>query len=194
MSVRRIVVFTLLLGFFISRSAAAEDGGFIVKDKIPQQKEPVSCTAAMMLDLFPGGGHFYTGHYYYGAAFGALKIGASGAAWYSFLQWKTAERNFHNAEKTRDAMGLTGSDSFIGSDGKMRSTDSYKKESERRAQIFTFTVIGNLIVYTASWITVWHWCSRTNENALPTFDVGFGNDELFEKAGGNITFCAVKRF
>ena len=194
MDVKKKILITTLVFFAAVQMAAAEETGFVLKEKKPQQKYSVSVSAAMMLDLFPGGGHLYTGHYYAGAVFAAVKGTAAGAVWYSYNFWKDAEQKYRAAERMRRAAGVSNSEPLLGPDGRTRSTDAYKKDYDRSAQYVTFAVIGNLAVYAASWITVWHWCDAVNDKALPSFDVGFTGDMNSSHAGLGMQMSVVKRF
>jgi hypothetical protein len=180
-------VLTLLLLFF-SLPVHADDSE--LKEKTPQASEPYSIPLALTLDLIPGGGLFYTDSYISASIFASAKIIGIGSSWYLFDYWQEQRRNYRDAKRTRDALGLTDSDRFIGPDGKYRTVSSYKKSAARSAEYFTLSVIGNAALWTASWLLVWRNCEQHNFKSIPAFDISFD----FRGAGsGHETFvqCEV---
>jgi hypothetical protein len=130
-----------------------------VSEKIPRIKEKVSVSTAMILDLAPGGGHFYLGNYGYGATFGLLKVGAAASTWYFYSDWQNSKTKYRRAS----------SDQAV----------SYKLQSDRAAQRMTFSIIGCIVIQAASWLKVYSDCQDRNADSYPVFDVGFRDDKIY---------------
>lgn len=165
----------------ISFSAPVFSSDTAVIDRTPQAGIPVSATAAMALDFFPGGGHFYTGHYISGALFGGAKIGFAGMSWLLYSYSASAGRNYRSAKRTRDALGVSDATPISGPDGKTKSVSSYRKEYDRRLHYFTLSLAANAALWTASWLTVWNYCDDQNRSSIPAFNTDIG----IESAGND---------
>ena len=165
-----------------------------VIDRTPQAGISVSTTAAMALDLFPGGGHFYTGHYVSGTVFGGAKIGFAGVSWLLYSYSQSAGRNYRTAKRTRVALGVSDSTPISGPDGRIRPVSSYRKDYDRRLHYFTLSLAANAALWTASWLVVWNYCEDQNRSAVPAFNTDLGmectgrDQELVLRAGYSCPF------
>ncbi len=119
----------------------------------------ISVLKTVAVDLLvPGGGHFYRGDYAWGFSFMLMKIGGFYSVYYLYGQWKDRESHYNSAK----------SSSLLSGDA-----EHYKREYDRAAQYVTFAVVGNIIIYTASIIMNLNSVKKNNENAYPTFDLGY---------------------
>jgi hypothetical protein len=151
----------VFLAFLLSiplYGADSQSSESTVSEKIPRMKEKVSVPTAMILDLAPGGGHFYLGNYGYGATFGLLKIGAAASTWYFYSDWQDSKSKYHRAPADK--------------------AGSFKQQSDRAAQRMTFSVIGCVVIQAASWLKVYSDCQDRNVDTYPVFDIGFHDDNI----------------
>jgi len=172
---KRILI-AIVAALVLSSSVIAEDTpspDSPVGDMIPRTKEKVSVSTAMILDVLPGGGHFYLGNYGYGATFGLLKVGAAASTWYFYSQWQDSKSKYRRAPA--DQAG------------------SYKLQSDRAAQRMTFSIIGSVVVQAASWLKVYSDCQDRNADSYPVFDLGFRDDNIYGSSAG-IYICMSRRF
>ena len=141
----------------------------VVGEKNPFADRQYSTAAAVSLDFFPGGGHFYTGHYLSGTLFCASKIGMAGVSWLLYSYSESAERNYRSAERERADLGLSDSTPIP---GKNRSVSSYRRDYDRKVQFLTMSLAANAALWAASWLMVWKYCDDMNESSIPSFDAG----------------------
>lgn len=161
---------------FSSMPVFSSDGA--VTDKTPQAGASLSTAAAMTLDFFPGGGHFYSGHFVSGAVFGGAKIGFAGVSWLLYSYSDTAGRNYRNAKRTRDSLGVSDATPISGPDGRTRSVASYRKEYDRKLHYFTLSLAANAALWAASWLVVWNYCDDQNRSSIPAFSTDLGMESL----------------
>jgi hypothetical protein len=156
---KRILVAGLIAVFFFTGSAYGADSPSPespVAEKIPRAKEKVSVTTAMVLDIVPGGGHFYLGNYGYGVTFGLLKVGAAASTWYFYSDWQKSKTRYRRASDDQSG--------------------KYKLRSDRAAQRMTFSVIGSVVIQASSWFKVYSDCQDLNADSYPVFDLGLRDD------------------
>ena len=183
----------LLLAFHIPGASAFSADSAIVEKK-PSTGPVYSTGTAMTFDVFPGGGHFYTGHYVSGTLVGASKIGLAGTSWFLYSYSVTARRNYRDAVKIRDSSGVSDDTPISGPDGRKRSVSSYRREYDRKRHYFTLSLAANCALWAASWIMVWNYCDDRNSNSVPTFDADAGVGTIGNDKEAMFRFCCTKSF
>ncbi len=141
-----------------------------VDSRIPKMKQGQSYLKVMSIDLLvPGGGHFYLGNYYSGAAFAGLKLAGIFSLYYFYNELGEKRDGYHSAQADPSA-----GDNQI---------ERHKREYERAHQHTAFAVIGTAAVYISSLIFNYSDISLFNDRAIPAFDTGcsgrVGEREIF---------------
>jgi hypothetical protein len=156
MKISAILLLIMITCFSAGLSAQEKS----VVEKTPVRGNEVSIPAAMSLDILPGGGHFYLGNYYSGAAFAVLKSAGILSGFFLYRSWQD--------KKSKEDGSVT-----------------RKRVSDRAAQRFTFAVFGSAALYGISWYKVYTDCEEINYRARPVFEVGSGSfDGKFNASAG----------
>jgi hypothetical protein len=137
-----------------------------VIERLPLTHQGVSTSSAMLLDIVPGGGHFYLGNTGNGVLFALLKTGGAASSFYFYRDWQSKNK-----------------DDNAGS----------KKVSDRAAQKFTFSVLASAAVYIVSWSKVYSDCQDINRAARPVFEISsldplFSSTRYSVRAGMSFNF------
>ena len=180
------IVIAVILFIAVLPRLSADDTGVPLYDKTPQKSRGVSTGTALLLDVVPGGGHFYLGDYWRGSFFAAGRLGGFGALYFCYDRFRDKRDLYRRADRIRAAQGVDDSAKIHGPDGKHRSVNSYRKDYDRATQWLTFSVIGNAAIQTASMIVVYGRCQEINRNAVPSFDVAILGD-----GKGPIVYCGL---
>lgn len=183
----------LLLMFTLSSLPVfSADSGLI--EKTPVTGPVYSTGTAMAFDFFPGGGHFYTGHYLSGTLVGASKIGFAGTAWFLYSCSDTARKNYRGAVRVRDSSGVSDDTPVYGPDGRKRSAASYRREYDKRRQYFTLSMAANCALWAASWIMVWNYCEDQNRSSIPSFNADADVAAIGNDSEATLRVCCTKPF
>jgi hypothetical protein len=140
----------ILLLFLFLQNLSAQENSII--EKTPIHGKEISTFTAMSFDILPGGGHFYLGNYISGSIFAVLKTGGIMSGYFFYQSWQKKK-------------------------GRENGTTGRKKDSDRAAQRFTFSVFGATAAYGISWYKVYTDCSDINYRAQPVFEIGSTADD-----------------
>ena len=125
-----------------------------VEDREAVRAPGISLPAVLTLDvLLPGGGHFYRGDYGSGFIFMSLKMAGVWSLYYFNARREEARADLQAARRSGAGEG--------------RQELRY----DRTAQLVTFSVIGNLMIYFVSAAVNYSRVMKVNENAFPSFDI-----------------------
>lgn len=174
------------LTYVYARSADAGHGGdktpevheTEIDDIVPQTRPGKSYLKVLTIDmLVPGGGHFYLGNYYTGAAFAGLKIAGALSLYYFYNDLENKRDEYHSIQRdtAADADNIEG----------------YRREYERAHQHFAFAIIGTAAAYISSLFFNYSDIKDINERAVPTFDLRFSCPRGGGFPGGREIFLAI---
>ncbi len=145
-------------------------------EELYQEKdESMYAPAIIALDILPGAGHFYTGHYYYGIVFATLKIAGAYSIYYYWRYWDYRRSLYRSARDANRKLDPDHDLLFDDPDGGYKTVEEMKHEYDRAAHYFTLAVIGNVVVYAASALFTWMHVREINEKSIPVFDIQYSS-------------------
>ncbi|MDY6969309.1 MAG: hypothetical protein SVR08_11755 [Spirochaetota bacterium] len=160
-----------------------------ISDLLPRKRECVSMVNAIVIDLIlPGGGHFYTGKYYYGTGFALLKVIGGCLLYHYYDQWKEKRSDYYSS-KTGDK--INGNNPRILQNNGSNGSELIQKEKldyDRSAQNLTFTVIANAALYLSSLFLTYSSVKKINESSIPTFEFSYSSNRLYAKREEIVSF------
>ena len=160
-----------------------------IDNLVPEAKKGVSLFNAITLDIvIPGGGHFYTGNYYQGLTFAALKLIGAYSIYYYYQEWQYARSLYYSSRSANESIDPYHELEFHDPDGGYKTVEEYRREYDKAVQRITFAVIANAAVYIASIIFVYYDVKEINEGAVPTFDLQFSWDRINGIVEGLVSF------
>jgi len=152
-----------------------DNGDTYVEQLEPREGDQLSTPAIMALDILPGAGHFYTGHYYHGVFFATLKVVGAYSLYYYWKYWDYRRSLYRSARDANRDMDPHHDLQFDDPDGGYKTVEEMRHEYDRAAHYFTLAVIGNVAVYVASAVFTWLHVREINENRLPVFDIQYSS-------------------
>lgn len=166
-----------------------------IENLTPRAGEEVSLFMALTLDVtVPGGGHFYTGDYYWGITFCALKLLSVYSVYYFYNEWQF-RRSLYNASKRADEeMDPSHELEFEDPDGGYKTVEEFRREYDAAAQRITFAIVATLAVYTTSAILVYFNVKRINEKKVPTFPLQVNRTFVPDIGEEIFSLCYTRRF
>lgn len=160
-----------------------------IDNLVPETKKRVSLCSAITLDIVvPGGGHFYTGNYYQGLTFAALKLLGAYSIYYFYQEWQYSRSLYYSSRSANENLDPDHELEFHDPDGGYKTVEEYRREYDKAVQRITFAVIANAAVYIASVIFVFYDVREINEGAVPTFDLQFSCDKINGIVEGLVSF------
>lgn len=153
----------------------AEDVNVQVKQHETEEGDMLCTPAIIALDILPGAGHFYTGHYYHGVFFATLKVVGAYTLYYYWHYWDYRRSIYRSARDANQDIDPHHDLQFKDPDGGYRTVEEMKHEYDRAAHYFTLAIIGNVAVYAASAVFTWLHVRDINENRLPVFDIQYSS-------------------
>jgi hypothetical protein len=198
--------FPLALEKSIEDSRSARDSGEVpepfrrtekkkeIDNLIPEGKEKVSLGSAITLDiLIPGGGHFYTGNYYQGMTFIALKLLGAYSIYYFYQDWKYNRSLYYASRRANESIDPYHELEFKDPDGGYKTVEEYRREYDEAVQRITFAIIATAAIYITSVIFVYLDVREINERAVPTFDLQYSCDKINGSIEGVISISYTLR-
>jgi len=150
--------------------ALRKSGKHEIEDLNPSAGEEVSLFMALTLDVtVPGGGHFYTGDYYWGITFCALKLLGVYSVYYFYQEWQFRRSLYNSSKRANEEMDPSHDLEFEDPEGGHKTVEEFRREYDAAAQRITFAILATLAVYTTSAILVYFKVKRINEKVIPTF-------------------------
>ncbi len=160
-----------------------------IDNLVPEAKKSVSLFKAITLDIaIPGGGHFYTGNYYQGLTFTALKLIGAYSIYYFYQEWKYSRSLYYSSRMANENLDPYHELEFRDPDGGYKTVEEYRREYDKAVQRITFAVIANAAIYITSVIFVYYDVREINERAVPTFDLQYSCDIINGSVEGLISF------
>ncbi len=198
--------FTLALGKNVEDSKGFQNSGEVLEpfrgtenkkeidNLIPEGKERVSLVSAITLDIvIPGGGHFYTGNYYQGLTFMALKLLGAYSIYYFYQDWRYSRSLYYASRRANESIDPYHELEFQDPDGGYKTVEEYRREYDKAVQRITFAVIATAAIYITSVIFVYFDVKEINERAVPTFDLQYSCDEINGTIEGIISISYTVR-
>lgn len=153
-----------------------------------QTQEKVHLHTALLYDLLPGGGHFYTGNYEHAAVFAMLKISGVYAMYHYYHYWQYRGSLYRSAKKANEAIDPNHHLLFKDPEGGYKTVGEFGYAHDRAAHYFTLSIIANAAVYFVSWLVTYYHVEKINDARQPTY-AGY-NARLFFGADARGSFFA----
>jgi hypothetical protein len=165
-----------------------------IDNLIPEGKERISLGTAITLDIvIPGGGHFYTGNYYQGLTFIALKLLGAYSIYYFYQDWRYSRSLYYASRRANESIDPYHELEFQDPDGGYKTVEEYRREYDKAVQRITFAIIATATIYITSVIFVYFDVKEINERAVPTFDLQYSCDKINGSIDGVISISYTLR-
>lgn len=175
----RIIIFLIACSTtFLSWNARAESASGrseeYLRDITPEQSGGVSMATALALDFFvPGGGHFYTGNMYTGYVFAGAKLFAAYLIYFSYRDWMYRKSLFRAAKRANAEIDPNHELEFEHPEGGYHTVEEFRRDYDRAAQRFTFSILGTAALYSVSLLMTYNAVHKINERRIPVFEIGY---------------------
>lgn len=161
-------------GGILPKESKEPGRGKALYDLPPRTGREISVSNALLLDvLVPGGGHFYTDELALGITFAGLKVLGAYSVYYSYKDWKYRRSLYYSARRANQEMDPEHELAYESPDGSYKTEREYKRDYDRAAQRITFSILANVLIYSASLYITYKNVEKINERALPTFEIQY---------------------
>jgi len=147
-----------------------ENNSAAIDNLVPSVQSGVNEWEVMVLDILPGGGHFYRGDYFWGVTFGILKCAGIYSVYYFYRDWEY-RRSLYGAAKKADREIDPDHYLFFKSGGGYKTTSRLQRDYDSAMQMLTLSVAVNAFIYTASMLINHNRIAEYNKRTIPTFDI-----------------------